>query len=132
VKKPFNLRAEKIAKLREDGLTLRQIAALEGISLSRVGQIFVERRARATRAEGRELERARLVTGAGYRDVRVDIFELSARARHCLRNDNIGTIDDLVQLSEAELLRIPNFGRKSLNEVKGHLRAIGLCLAPAS
>jgi len=49
---------------------------------------------------------------------KVDELELSVRSANCLKNDNIVYIGDLVQKSEAEMLRTPNFGRKSLNEIK--------------
>ena len=44
--------------------------------------------------------------------------ELSVRSMNCLKNDNIIYIGDLVQKTEPEMLRTPNFGRKSLNEMK--------------
>ncbi len=49
---------------------------------------------------------------------RVSELELSVRAANCLKNDNIIYIGDLVQRTEAEMLKTPNFGRKSLNEIK--------------
>ena len=49
---------------------------------------------------------------------KVDELELSVRSMNCLKNDNIIYIGDLVQKSESEMLRTPNFGRKSLNEIK--------------
>src|SRR6476469_1668941 len=49
---------------------------------------------------------------------KVDELELSVRSANCLKNDNIIYIGDLVQKTEAEMLRTPNFGRKSLNEIK--------------
>jgi DNA-directed RNA polymerase subunit alpha len=48
---------------------------------------------------------------------KVDELELSVRSANCLKNDNIVYIGDLVQKTEAEMLRTPNFGRKSLNEI---------------
>ena len=48
----------------------------------------------------------------------VDELELSVRSMNCLKNDNIIYIGDLVQKSEGEMLRMPNFGRKSLRELK--------------
>ena len=49
---------------------------------------------------------------------KVEELELSVRSANCLKNDNIVYIGDLVQKSESEMLRTPNFGRKSLNEIK--------------
>ena len=59
---------------------------------------------------------------------KVDELELSVRSANCLKNDNIVYIGDLVQKSEAEMLRTPNFGRKSLNEIKEVLSQMGLRL----
>ncbi len=59
---------------------------------------------------------------------KVDELELSVRSANCLKNDNIIYIGDLVQKSEQEMLRTPNFGRKSLNEIRDVLAAMGLSL----
>ncbi len=59
---------------------------------------------------------------------KVDELELSVRSANCLKNDNIVYIGDLIQKTEAEMLRTPNFGRKSLNEIKEVLTAMGLKL----
>ena len=59
---------------------------------------------------------------------KVDELELSVRSANCLKNDNIIYIGDLVGKSEAEMLRTPNFGRKSLNEIKEVLASMGLRL----
>jgi DNA-directed RNA polymerase subunit alpha len=56
----------------------------------------------------------------------VEELELSVRSYNCLKNANIQTIGDLVQRTEAEMLRTKNFGRKSLNEIKEILRGLGL------
>jgi len=56
----------------------------------------------------------------------VDELELSVRSANCLQNANIKTIGDLVQKSEAEMLKTKNFGRKSLNEIKEILAEMGL------
>ena len=61
----------------------------------------------------------------------VDQLELSVRTSLCLSNDGIRFVGELVQKSELELLRVPNFGRKSLNEIKEVLAQIGLHLGQA-
>jgi DNA-directed RNA polymerase subunit alpha len=58
----------------------------------------------------------------------VDELELSVRSYNCLKNANIQTIGELVQKTEAEMLRTKNFGRKSLNEIKEILTTMGLSL----
>ena len=59
---------------------------------------------------------------------KVDELELSVRSANCLKNDNIVYIGDLVLKSESEMLRTPNFGRKSLNEIKEVIASMGLSL----
>lgn len=59
---------------------------------------------------------------------KVEELELSVRSANCLKNDNIVYIGDLVQKSESDMLRTPNFGRKSLNEIKEVLSGMGLYL----
>ncbi len=59
---------------------------------------------------------------------KVEELELSVRSANCLKNDNIVYIGDLVQKSEGDMLRTPNFGRKSLNEIKEVLTNMGLYL----
>ena len=81
--------------------------------------------------EPRELPRAEEVVEPEFNPNllrKVDELELSVRSANCLKNDNIIYIGDLVQHSEAEMLRTPNFGRKSLNEIKDVLAGMGLYL----
>ena len=59
---------------------------------------------------------------------KVDELELSVRSANCLKNDNLVYIGDLVQKTENDMLRTPNFGRKSLNEIKEVLTQMGLYL----
>jgi hypothetical protein len=59
---------------------------------------------------------------------KVTTLELSIRSASCLKNDNLIYVGDLVQKTEAEMLRTPNFGRKSLNEIKEVLAQVGLHL----
>jgi len=58
----------------------------------------------------------------------VDELELSVRSANCLKNAGIGLIGELVQKTEAEMLKTKNFGRKSLNEIKEILSEMGLSL----
>lgn len=59
---------------------------------------------------------------------KIDELELSVRSMNCLKNDNIVYIGDLVQRTESEMLKTPNFGRKSLNEIREVLQKLGLTL----
>jgi DNA-directed RNA polymerase subunit alpha len=59
---------------------------------------------------------------------KIEDLELSVRSMNCLKNDNIVYIGDLVKKTEGEMLRTPNFGRKSLNEIKEVLSQMGLYL----
>jgi DNA-directed RNA polymerase subunit alpha len=61
-------------------------------------------------------------------DKSVEELELSVRSYNCLKNANIRTIRELVQKTEAEMLKTKNFGRKSLNEIKEILASMGLSL----
>tara|TARA_R100000458_G_C8032436_1_gene87351 strand:- start:48 stop:470 length:423 start_codon:yes stop_codon:yes gene_type:complete len=61
-------------------------------------------------------------------DGKIDELELSIRVMNGLKSNNINTIEDLVKLTEGEILRTPNFGRKSLNEVKEVLSCMNLKL----
>lgn len=58
----------------------------------------------------------------------IDDLDLSVRSRHCLDSENIRTVGDLVQRTEAELLRVRNFGKTSLNEIKKKLASMNLSL----
>jgi DNA-directed RNA polymerase subunit alpha len=59
---------------------------------------------------------------------KIDELNLSVRSYMCLKNDNIVYVGDLVQKTEADMLRTRNFGRKSLNEIKEVLVQMGLHL----
>ena len=81
--------------------------------------------------EEEDAERGETRPGAELNDNlfrNVDELELSVRASNCLKTANIRTIADLVQKTEAELLKTKNFGKKSLNEIKTILGEMGLSL----
>lgn len=83
---------------------------------------------------GKSIDEIELESDPEYLELRrklslsVDIFRLSARTANCLRNDSILLLSDLCSKTESELLRIPTFGRKSLNEIKEELSQLGLRL----
>ena len=58
----------------------------------------------------------------------VDMLDLSVRAKNCLDSENIQTIRELVAMTESDLLKVRNFGKTSLKEVKTKLSALGLSL----
>jgi DNA-directed RNA polymerase subunit alpha len=77
--------------------------------------------------------RARTTSPRRRRSIRsccapVDDLELTVRSANCLKAENIYYIGDLIQRTENELLKTPNLGRKSLNEIKEVLAAHGLTL----
>ena len=81
--------------------------------------------------EPKEVEKKPQITEPEYNKnllKKVDELELSVRSMNCLKNDNIIYIGDLVQKTEPEMLRTPNFGRKSLNEIKEVLNTMSLYL----
>tara|TARA_Y100000590_G_scaffold468406_1_gene651066 strand:- start:721 stop:1746 length:1026 start_codon:yes stop_codon:yes gene_type:complete len=81
--------------------------------------------------EPKEIEQKTKVTEPEFNKnllKKVDELELSVRSMNCLKNDNIIYIGDLVQKTEPEMLRTPNFGRKSLNEIKEVLNSMSLYL----
>ena len=67
-------------------------------------------------------------TGGGMDDVLIEELELGVRSYNCLKREGIQTVGDLVNKTEAELLNIPNFGKKSIDEVKEKLSERGLSL----
>jgi DNA-directed RNA polymerase subunit alpha len=65
-------------------------------------------------------------TVESYLNRRIDEMELSVRSYNCLIGEGIRYIGDLVKKSETDMLKLPNFGKKSLNELKENLKAMGL------
>lgn len=89
-------------------------------------QIFISFDEEAETYGVAQIEEGRKINENLYRSV--DELELSVRSANCLKNANIHLIGDLVQKSEAEMLKTQNFGRKSLNEIKDILAEMGLSL----
>lgn len=76
--------------------------------------------------EENDKSEARELPFSPYLLKKVDELELSVRSANCLKNDNVVYIGDLVLKTESEMLKTPNFGRKSLNEIKDVLSSMGL------
>jgi DNA-directed RNA polymerase subunit alpha len=89
-------------------------------------QIFINFDEEVEAVEEVASEESRKINENLYRSV--DELELSVRSANCLKNANIHLIGDLVQKTEAEMLKTQNFGRKSLNEIKDILAEMGLTL----
>ena len=66
--------------------------------------------------------------GGGEDDILIEELEIGVRSYNCLKREGIQTVGDLVKRSEAELMNIPNFGKKSIEEVKENLAKLGMAL----
>jgi DNA-directed RNA polymerase subunit alpha len=120
-------------KLTVDVWTNGAIAPRDAVSLSAKLlrdhlNIFVSLEEAADQAEDGSLSASGPAAGNEHLDKSVEELELSVRSYNCLKNANIRTIRELVQKSEAEMLKTKNFGRKSLNEIKDILQTMGLGL----
>jgi DNA-directed RNA polymerase subunit alpha len=120
-------------KLTVDVWTNGAIAPRDAVSLSAKLlrdhlNIFVSLEEAADQAEDGSAQAAGSTAGNEHLDKSVEELELSVRSYNCLKNANIRTIRELVQKTEAEMLKTKNFGRKSLNEIKDILQTMGLGL----
>jgi DNA-directed RNA polymerase subunit alpha len=92
-------------------------------------QSRIEQLGGLTQVNGAESDGAPVLSVAdGMDDILIEELELGVRSYNCLKRAGVQTIGDLVQKSESELSAIPNFGRKSIDEVKETLRVRGLGL----
>ena len=101
-------------------------------ALSEAAEILIERLTlfadpESTRLLGQEQEEAP-PPGGGMHDIMIEELELGVRSYNCLKRVGVETIGDLISKTEAELSAIPNFGKKSIEEVKENLAAHGLAL----
>jgi DNA-directed RNA polymerase subunit alpha len=90
--------------------------------------IFVNLDEATEQAEDAQAAQGGAMVSNEHLDKSVEELELSVRSYNCLKNANIRTIRELVQKTEAEMLKTKNFGRKSLNEIKDILQTMGLGL----
>ena len=120
-------------KLTVDVWTNGSIAARDAVSLAAKLirdhlNIFINLEEGAEQQSESSFDQPRVGIGNENLDKSVEELELSVRSYNCLKNANIRTIRELVQKTEAEMLKTKNFGRKSLNEIKEILHTMGLSL----
>ena len=120
-------------KLTVDVWTNGSVTARDAVSLAAKLirdhlNIFVNLEDAEEDAQEGQADQQRAVVTNENLDKSVEELELSVRSYNCLKNANIRTIRELVQKTEAEMLRTKNFGRKSLNEIKEILHGMGLSL----
>ena len=120
-------------KLTIDVWTNGSVTAQDAVSLAAKLirdhlNIFINLEDAADQAQEAQADQPRSATANENLDKSVEEVELSVRSYNCLKNANILTIRELVQKTEAEMLRTKNFGRKSLNEIKEILHSMGLSL----
>jgi DNA-directed RNA polymerase subunit alpha len=120
-------------KLTVDVWTNGSIAARDAVSLAAKLirdhlNIFINLEEGTGEQAEASADQPRLGVGNENLDKSVEELELSVRSYNCLKNANIRTIRELVQKTEAEMLKTKNFGRKSLNEIKEILHTMGLSL----
>jgi DNA-directed RNA polymerase subunit alpha len=120
-------------KLTVDVWTNGSVTALDAVSLAAKlirdhMNIFVNLEDAGDQAQEAQADVPRAGSLNENLDKSVEELELSVRSYNCLKNANIRTIRELVQKTEAEMLKTKNFGRKSLNEIKEILHTMGLSL----
>lgn len=137
----FDFRTLKALGL-EFGVTGNRIRQIENKALrklrhpSRSKCIHQNRRAAEIQEENRKIAAQNAETEQTEKQkiyqqykISIDEFHISCRTRNCLMSSDIIYISNLLSWTENELLRLPNFGRKSLNEIKDILANLGLQLA---
>jgi DNA-directed RNA polymerase subunit alpha len=118
---PPDLRAATIQRVYENGASVGQIARHMGISTSRVHMIIKQ----AKRKEQWKRRSAEIIKDAGYvntvqkfMDLELEAFDFAVRPKNCLKNEGFVTVGDVVTTDEKDLMKIPNFGKKSLQNVR--------------
>ena len=120
-------------KLTLDVWTNGSVTAQDAVSLAAKLirdhlNIFINLDAAGDPAQEAQADQAGGSVSNEHLDKSVEELELSVRSYNCLKNANIRSIRELVQRTEAEMLKTKNFGRKSLNEIKEILQSMGLGL----
>jgi DNA-directed RNA polymerase subunit alpha len=120
-------------KLTIDVWTNGSVTASDAVSLAAKLirdhlNIFINLEETGEQAQEAQADAPRAGVANEHLDKSVEELELSVRSYNCLKNANIRTIRELVQKTEADMLKTKNFGRKSLNEIKDILQTMGLGL----
>jgi DNA-directed RNA polymerase subunit alpha len=120
-------------KLTIDVWTNGSVTASDAVSLAAKLirdhlNIFINLEETGDQAQEAQADQPRAGVANEHLDKSVEELELSVRSYNCLKNANIRTIRELVQKTEADMLKTKNFGRKSLNEIKDILQTMGLGL----
>lgn len=105
-------------------------AELKGIMVKLTEAITAQLKYRTDEVIPKDSDAASYVKAYQSRRIRIDTLSLSVRSANALNNENLTTLGQLCRYTEADLLRIPNFGKHSLNEIKEVLYAHGLSLKP--
>lgn len=114
-------RNDRLYALRLQGMTLRDIAAMVGLSHEQVRQILFR-----VEGDNKAKERALMLNHSkfGLEDAPLEHFNLSVRLHNCLRNKNITSMREAFMIDDSALLKTPNFGRTSLTELRGICKKI--------
>ena len=121
-------RHQHLPRHAQDALTPRDAVSLSAKLIRDHLNLFINLEEGAEPTSEAAGDQPRSGIGNENLDKSVEELELSVRSYNCLKNANIRTIRELVQKTEAEMLKTKNFGRKSLNEIKEILHSMGLSL----
>jgi hypothetical protein len=106
---------EIVKRYHGEDITMTQLGREFGLSAARVSLII----AKAERAAEAAAKRKSVVHNyKRIEDVPIELLDLSARSANCLYNEKCETVGDVMQRTDGELMRMPNFGRRSVREVR--------------
>ncbi len=113
--------------IRTDGSISPEDALSEaGLILREHANFFVKKDARDSHSSFGSDSQDQVSTTNKYLNMKIDDLELSVRSANCLKSEGLRYIGELVQRSESDMLKTPNFGKKSLDEIKSVLATMGL------
>ena len=131
-------RQKSVLGFGENTLTLRALSQKYDCSSTRIQDIARKQANRIKNATDNIIKEARkpaiikevkeqfLDRSVPSNEISINVLDLGTRAQNCLNNDNITTINQLLEISERDLLTIPNFGRRCIVEINSKLAPMGL------